>query len=147
MATKAGVLHVDFWASAKQPDWAFGPEWWAAIRKWKGGAPTKMDDSAATAAVPTPEQISYQDLEVGALIHFNLQTLCTFAEGHSGTKCQKSGYLPPEENIRAWYPSRLDTDQWVETAVSFGARYAVLVVDHFSGFTLWFVPQTVFTHR
>ena len=52
MATKAGVLHVDFWASAKQPDWAFGPEWWAAIRKWKGGAPIKMDDSAATAAVP-----------------------------------------------------------------------------------------------
>ena len=34
-ATKSGVLHVDFWASAKQPDWAFGPEWWAAIRKWK----------------------------------------------------------------------------------------------------------------
>jgi hypothetical protein len=37
-ATKAGVLHVDFWASAKQPDWAFGPEWWTAVRKWKESA-------------------------------------------------------------------------------------------------------------
>eukprot|EP01052_Picozoa_sp_SAG31_P015321 SAG31_NODE_982_length_10556_cov_18.203883_1_plen_404_part_00 len=34
-ATKAKVEHVDFWASAKQPDWAYGPQWWAAVRKWK----------------------------------------------------------------------------------------------------------------
>jgi alpha-L-fucosidase len=91
----------------------------------------------SSAAVPTPEQVEYQDLEVGALIHFNLQTLCTFAEGHSGTKCQKFGYLPTEEDIRAWNPSNLNTDQWLEAVVSFGGRYAVLVVDHFSGFTLW----------
>eukprot|EP01052_Picozoa_sp_SAG31_P048162 SAG31_NODE_9953_length_1206_cov_1.212285_2_plen_139_part_01 len=56
----------------------------------------------SSAAVPTVEQIQYQDLEVGALIHFNLQTLCTFTEGHSGTRCQKYGYLPVEADIRAW---------------------------------------------
>ena len=44
----------------------------------------KSDDQSA--AVPTLEQIQYQDLEVGALIHFNLQTLCTLTEGHSGTR-------------------------------------------------------------
>jgi hypothetical protein len=43
-AGKAGVLHVDFWASAKQPDWAFGPEWWSAIRKWKAAAPPGDDE-------------------------------------------------------------------------------------------------------
>ena len=60
-----------------------------------------------------------------------------WTEGCSGTRCQKYGYLPVEEDIRAWNPSDLNTDQWLEAAVSFGARYAVLVVDHFSGFTLW----------
>lgn len=88
-------------------------------------------------AVPTPEQIEYQEMGVGALIHFNLQTLCTTAPGHSRTRCQKAGYLPTEAQIREWNPARLDTDQWVDAAVSFGARYAVLVVDHFSGFTMW----------
>ena len=34
-AGKLGVMHLDFWAGAKQPAWAFGKEWWSAIRKWK----------------------------------------------------------------------------------------------------------------
>ena len=32
------------------------------------------------------------------------------------------------EAIRDWNPSALDTDKWVEAAVSFGAKYIVLVV-------------------
>lgn len=31
----------------------------------------------------------------------------------------------------------LDTDAWLAAAASFGARYAVLVADHMTGFTLW----------
>jgi alpha-L-fucosidase len=34
-------------------------------------------------------------------------------------------------------PVQLDTDQWVRTAKSFGAKYYVLVADHFSGFSLY----------
>jgi alpha-L-fucosidase len=34
-------------------------------------------------------------------------------------------------------PVDLDTDQWVSTAKSFGAKYYVLVADHFSGFSLY----------
>ena len=50
LATQAGVRHIDFWASAKQPDWAYGPEWWAAIRNWKGAALAPA--AVAGAAVP-----------------------------------------------------------------------------------------------
>ena len=34
-------------------------------------------------------------------------------------------------------PDRLDTDQWLRTARSLGAKYAVLVAKHCSGFSLW----------
>ncbi len=34
-------------------------------------------------------------------------------------------------------PSNLDTDQWMETASKMGAKYAVLVANHCSGFCLW----------
>jgi len=34
-------------------------------------------------------------------------------------------------------PRNLSTDQWTEAAASFGARFVVLTLDHFSGFVLW----------
>ena len=34
-------------------------------------------------------------------------------------------------------PTELSTDQWLETAKSFGAKYVVLTLGHFSGFLLW----------
>jgi alpha-L-fucosidase len=92
---------------------------------------------AAGVAIPTPAQLAYQDLEVGTLIHFNAQTLCTNAANHSTNRCEKAGRMPTDDELRAWNPAQLDTDQWLSAAVSFGARYAVLVVDHFSGFNLW----------
>lgn len=37
----------------------------------------------------------------------------------------------------AFNPTKLSTDQWLRAAKSFGAKYAVLTLDHFSGFLLW----------
>lgn len=34
-------------------------------------------------------------------------------------------------------PTKLSTDQWLRAARSFDAKYAVLTLDHFSGFLLW----------
>jgi alpha-L-fucosidase len=34
-------------------------------------------------------------------------------------------------------PAKLDTDQWLEAAKALGARYAVLVAKHCSGFLQW----------
>lgn len=103
--------------------------------------------TAVGVAIPTPAQLEYQDLEVGTLIHFNAQTLCTTAGNHSTTRCEKaeSGHMPTDDELRAWNPTQLDTDQWLSAASSFGARYAVLVVDHFSGFNLWPSAQNDFS--
>ena len=94
---------------------------------------------AAGLAVPSPEQTAWQDMEVGAMITFNLQTLCLEKgdPGASTQRCQKLGYVPTLEATAAWNPSALDTDQWVQSAADFGAKYIVLVVDHMTGFTLW----------
>ena len=51
--------------------------------------------------------------------------------------CQARGYVPTREAVADWDPYNLDTDKWVQTAVSFGAKYIVLVADHMTGFTLW----------
>ena len=45
--------------------------------------------------------------------------------------------MPTREAVADWDPYNLDTDKWVQTAVSFGAKYIVLVADHMTGFTLW----------
>jgi hypothetical protein len=90
-------------------------------------------------AVPTPEQQEWMDFEVGAMLGFNLQTICV-PKGPNATsqRCQASSksegalYVPTREAVAAWDPSLLDTDEWVKTAVSFGAKYIVLVADHVS---------------
>ena len=38
----------------------------------------------------------------------------------------------------------LDTDKWMESVTTLGAKYAVLVLDHFSGFNLW--PSQVYNY-
>ncbi|HIB8181637.1 TPA: alpha-L-fucosidase, partial [Elizabethkingia anophelis] len=42
--------------------------------------------------------------------------------------------MPP---LSVFNPSSLNTDQWLSAAKSAGAQYAVLVVKHGSGFSLW----------
>ena len=41
------------------------------------------------------------------------------------------------ENPDIFNPEELSTDQWLRAAKSFGARYILLTIDHFSGFLLW----------
>ena len=78
------------------------------------------------------------DLEVAAMICFNLQTICADRGPRTTTqRCQKYGYVPTIETTAAWNPSGLDTDEWARVAASFGAKYIILVAGHMSGFTLW----------
>ena len=78
---------------------------------------------------PNPQQLAWADCEVGVIIHFDLQVF----ESGGDLQGQRGGAPSPA----VFNPSRLDTDQWVESAVAAGARYAVLVAKHGSGFSLW----------
>ena len=96
--------------------------------------------------VPTPQQLEWMDLEVGAMITWNAQTICSPKGGSiavSSQRCQSSSrtegqlFMPTPEATAQWNPDKLDTDQWAEVSASFGAKYIVLVADHMAGFALW----------
>ena len=86
-------------------------------------------DSADNLPKPTPEQAAWQDLEVGLFsIHFDIPV---FADPHYNWRHWQ--VLPPT----LYYPTNLDTDQWMEAAKGLGARYAVFVAKQCTGFISW----------
>ena len=76
---------------------------------------------------PTAAQIAWQDFEVGALVSLDLPVFAP--EGWTETR----NTLDPN----LYRPSKYDTDQWIEQAVSMGCRYAVFTATHFNGFLQW----------
>lgn len=77
---------------------------------------------------PSPEQLTWQDMEMGMFFHFDIVTYA------------------PSWDFRSWRdnpspdvynPVELNTDQWMEAAKAIGAKYAVFVAKHCSGFLQW----------
>lgn len=80
-------------------------------------------------AKPSKEQVAWMKSEMGVIIHFDVQVF----EPEYNWRAQW-GYTPSPE---VFNPKELDTDQWIETAAKAGAKYAILVAKHCSGFSLW----------
>lgn len=81
-----------------------------------------MAAPAPRTATPTAGQLAFQDMELGAFIHYSIDTYGS-----------KHGQMPAS----AFNPSRLDTEQWVLAAKAMGAKYVVLTARHEQGFCLW----------
>ena len=81
-------------------------------------------------AIPTSDQIAWQDLEVGMFVHFAPNTWQDLEYDNLST---------PVSEID---PKGLDTDQWAQTAIDFGARYIVFVAKHVGGFCMWQTETT-----
>ena len=77
---------------------------------------------------PSPIQLAWQDMEVGMFFHFDI---VTYAHGWDF----RSWANLPDPNV--YNPVELDTDQWMEAAKAIGAKYAVFVAKHCSGFLQW----------
>ena len=79
--------------------------------------------------LPTPQQVEWSDAEIGVIIHLDINIFApdTFDDSNPAT-------LPP---LSAFNPEKLDTDQWLSAAKAAGAKYAVLVAKHGTGFALW----------
>ena len=78
--------------------------------------------------VPNDNQLAWADAEIGVIIHLDMQVF------QPGYDWEKFGTHPSAE---VFNPTLLDTDQWLRTAKALGAKYAVLVAKHCSGFSLW----------
>ena len=84
-------------------------------------------------AKPTKEQLAWQEMELGVLIHYCLEIYRPDLPGawHK-TEMVRTALAP--ETLR---PQKLDPAQWVRSAAALGAKYAVLVTNHCTGFSLW----------
>ncbi|MGC2401694.1 MAG: alpha-L-fucosidase [Acidobacteriaceae bacterium] len=79
---------------------------------------------------PAPQQVAWQDLEFGVIIHFSTNT---FLDREWG-----DGTADPS----VFNPSGFDPDQWMRAIRDAGAKYVVLVAKHHDGFCLWPTEQT-----
>ena len=79
---------------------------------------------------PSPQQVEWQDLEFGVIIHFSTNT---FLDREWG-----DGAADPA----VFNPTQFDPDQWMKAIRDSGARYVVLVAKHHDGFCLWPTKQT-----
>jgi alpha-L-fucosidase len=79
---------------------------------------------------PSPQQVEWQDLEFGVIIHFGTNTFLD-REWGDGTADPK-----------VFNPTELDTEQWMKAIRAAGAKYVVFVAKHHDGFCLWPTEQT-----
>lgn len=79
---------------------------------------------------PSPQQVAWQDLEFGVIVHFGTNT---FLDREWG-----DGTASPS----VFNPDRVDPDQWARAVKAAGVRYMVLVAKHHDGFALWPTDQT-----
>jgi alpha-L-fucosidase len=79
---------------------------------------------------PSPQQVAWQDLEFGVIVHFSTNT---FLDREWG-----DGTASPT----VFNPTQFDPDQWMQAIKASGAKYIVLVAKHHDGFCLWPTGQT-----
>ena len=79
---------------------------------------------------PAPQQVAWQDLEFGVILHFSTNTFLD-REWGDGTADPK-----------VFNPTSFDPDQWMQAIKASGAKYVVLVAKHHDGFCLWPTEQT-----
>jgi len=82
---------------------------------------------------PSPQQVAWQDLEIGAIIHFGPNT---FMDREWG-----DGTADPS----VFNPSAADPEQWMRAAKAAGIKYVVFVAKHHDGFCLWPTEQSQYS--
>lgn len=82
---------------------------------------------------PSPQQVAWQDLEFGVIVHFNPNTWLD-QEWGDGTASPK-----------VFNPTQVDPGQWARAVKAAGAKYLILVAKHHDGFALWPTAQSEYS--
>lgn len=99
-------------------------DWTPVLVAPSGEAQKQTSSLSDTNYKPSPQQLAYQQDQIGAFVHFGPAAYI------------KSDMLAvPAADL--FNPSKLDAEQWVKTAKSFGAKHIVLTAKHHNGYCLW----------
>ena len=82
-------------------------------------------------AVPSKKQLEWADMELGVIIHYLADIYNPDFEDYK-TEAVRTELSPDIMN-----PTRLSPEQWVRSAYEMGAKYAVFVANHCTGFSMW----------
>jgi alpha-L-fucosidase len=90
--------------------------------------PTKND---AQVPLPTASQVAWQQAELGVVFHYDLHVF------DQKKYNQAINRITPIADYTMFYPKKLNTDQWIQSAKAAGATFAILTVTHETGFALY----------
>jgi len=79
----------------------------------------------AVEPVPSPRQLSWQDMEFYGFVHFSINTFTDMEWGLG------------DESPERFYPNELDTRQWVREMANAGMKGVIITAKHHDGFCLW----------
>jgi alpha-L-fucosidase len=88
--------------------------------------------SGKPSAIPSSDQLAWQDLEIGMFVHFAPNT---FQDKEGDDLSTPLSAINPD----------IDTDNWAECAVKLGAGYIVFVAKHQGGFCMWQTETTKYS--
>ena len=97
-----------------------------------GLAPAAGRSAAPPLAFPTPEQRTWQDMELETFVHFGP---LTWRPNESDRTLTPASQMNPE---------KLDTEQWADVAQSMGSKQLVFVAKHAAGFCWWQTDTTTY---
>jgi len=84
-------------------------------------------------ALPSPQQVQWQNMERTMFVHFAPNTW-------QGTELDNRS--TPLSRIN---PEKLDVNQWIDAAESFGAKMIIFVAKHVGGFCMWQTESTEYS--
>lgn len=100
-----------------------------ALGRSLAGAAEKVGTARA---IPSSDQLAWQDLEIGMFVHFAPNT---FQDKEGDDLSTPLSAIDPD----------IDTDNWAQCAVNLGARYIVFVAKHQGGFCMWQTRTTKYS--
>lgn len=104
----------------------------AAATRLSGLAEPAVGFAGMPRAVPSADQLAWQNMEIGMFVHFAPNTF------------QNRQYDDLSTSLNEIDPD-IDTDNWAECAVNLGARYIVFVAKHVGGFCMWQTRTTPYS--